>query len=103
MWKGGRIQEADGYVMVHRPDHPRANNKGYVFEHRLVMEAHLGRILDPKEVVHHENEVRNDNRLENLKLYPSNAEHKREDRARRTTDAAGQFEPKKEGHRAAQG
>lgn len=75
MWKGGRIVEADGYVMLHRPDHPHANNKGYVFEQRLVMEAHLGRYLEPHEVVHHENENRSDNRLDNLELYDSQKGH----------------------------
>ncbi len=92
-WKGGRILEADGYVMIHRPDHPHANNKGYVFEHRLVMESHIGRILDPVEVVHHKNDCRSDNRLENLHLYPSNAEHKRDDIVFRTRDKEGKLMP----------
>lgn len=77
MWIGGRITEADGYVMVFTPDHPRANNKGYVFEHRLVMESHLGRHLEAQEVVHHKNGNRSDNHIDNLELFASNAEHKR--------------------------
>jgi len=31
--------------MVRMPDHPRARTQGYVFEHILVMEAKLGRML----------------------------------------------------------
>lgn len=93
MWKGGRIQEADGYVMLFRPEHPHANNKGYVFEHRLVMERHLGRILDPIEVVHHKNNVRNDNRFDNLFLYQSNADHKRGDIVFRQRDEKGRLLP----------
>ena len=75
MWQGGRIEEEDGYIMIHCPEHPHANNKGYVFEHRLVMEATVGRYLLPTEVVHHIDENRSNNLIENLRLYSSNGEH----------------------------
>lgn len=64
----GRKLSSDGYVFVHKPEHPSAN-KGYVFEHRLVMEASIGRFLNREEQVHHKNEVKTDNRLENLELH----------------------------------
>ena len=76
-WKGGRFVNDQGYVLVLTPDHPCADRHGYVREHRLVMESHLGRYLEPREVVHHINHDRSDNRLENLRLYSSNGEHKR--------------------------
>lgn len=76
-WAGGLTVDGDGYILVKSPDHPNRNHAGYVRQHRLVMEAHLGRYLDPREVVDHVNRDASDNRLENLALYPSNAEHLR--------------------------
>ena len=76
-WKGGRFLHQNKYWLVLKPDHPFHDRHGYVREHRLIMEAHLARYLDPKEVVHHRNGVTTDNRLENLELFPDNATHKR--------------------------
>jgi hypothetical protein len=39
------------------------------------MEEHLGRYLEPEEVIHHINGVRDDNRIENLQLRSSRADH----------------------------
>lgn len=41
---------------------------GWVFQHIQAMEAHLGRQLAPGERVHHKNEEKSDNRIDNLEL-----------------------------------
>lgn len=66
-YSGGKYIDDKGYVRLLMPDHPR-NIKGYVYEHRIVIEQYLGRQLNPWESVHHINEVKCDNRVENLYL-----------------------------------
>ena len=82
-WKGGRYVDRDGYVCIHFPSHPNARGKGYVREHRLVMERSIGRYLTAKEVVHHRNGKKDDNRIENLRLFGQNADHLRHELAGR--------------------
>jgi len=64
----GYILTHNGYIMLRVPDHPFADSKGYVREHRLVMEDHLGRFLNPDEIVHHAKGNKTDNRKEKLEV-----------------------------------
>lgn len=77
-WKGGIWKKIDGYVFLLRKNHPNCNKYGYVKRSRLVIEESLGRYLKRNEVVHHINKIRNDDRIENLKLFSSNQEHIKE-------------------------
>jgi hypothetical protein len=63
------VSEIQGYRRLYMRDHPMANSKHYVYEHRLVMAELLGRALFPNESVHHKNGNGLDNRLENLELW----------------------------------
>lgn len=75
-WKHG-VTHTKGYRMVRIPDHPRGSaGKGkYVMEHILVVEIVLGRFLPIESVVHHLNEIKDDNRRGNLLVLESQAYH----------------------------
>lgn len=73
-YNGGRAKVGKYWYLL-RPEHPHATQKGYVAEHRLVMEAHLGRYLLPAEVVHHKDKNTRNNDLSNLQLFASNGAH----------------------------
>lgn len=80
-WRGGRQIRDDGYVLAIAPDdHPRPvridSGTKYVLEHRLVMERHLGRYLERREVVHHIDHDRTNNDISNLMLFASHAAHR---------------------------
>jgi len=65
-WKGGRHKSHGGYIQVYKPDHPRANIRGYVPEHILVWEEAHGKPLPKAWIVHHLNGIKDDNRPKNL-------------------------------------
>lgn len=68
-------RHTSGYILEYRPDHPHAQRDGFVYQHRLVMESMIGRLLLPEEVVHHidGNEANND--PTNLELFADNRSH----------------------------
>lgn len=82
-WKGGR-RISRGYVTILKPDYPFADKQGYVLEHRLIIEKHIGRYLTCGEVVHHINGNTADNRIKNLILFNGNGNHIRYEYGRAT-------------------
>lgn len=61
-WRGGKGITTQGYIRLNVGTNKRN------LEHRVVMEKFLGRKLKSNEIVHHKNEDRTDNRIENLEL-----------------------------------
>lgn len=81
-----------GYILKYKPEHKRANHAGYVFEHILIMEEHIGRPLKyygfknkNNEVCHHIDRDKQNNDISNLQLMTDSehiALHAKEDKDR---------------------
>jgi len=62
----------------------KINKAGYVeievdgkrkLEHIQVVEKYIGRKLKKNEIIHHLNEIKHDNRITNLMIFPNQSEH----------------------------
>jgi hypothetical protein len=73
-WHGGRRKHF-GYIRIYSPNHPQKDTHSTVYEHRLVAEKKIGRLLEKTEIVHHLNGVKDDNRPENLAVIENNSKH----------------------------
>ena len=57
-----------GYLVFYDMDHPLSDKNGKIYYHRHIASLKIGRWLEKEEFVHHVNEDRSDNRLENIEI-----------------------------------
>ena len=65
---GSVFYNKKGYRCLYKPDYKWCHKGGWIQEHRYIMQEHLGRKLKSNEHIHHINEIKTDNRLENLMI-----------------------------------
>lgn len=63
------------YLVIKMPEHPMARVDGYVYIHQLQAEKKLGRKLNKKECVHHIDENKFNNDIENLMVFKTKGDH----------------------------
>jgi len=66
-WNDRKVDYHRGYRIIYVPEHPK-NFGGWYYEHRLVMERAMNRLLLSSETVHHISGVKSDNTPNNLFL-----------------------------------
>ncbi len=67
-WNGGIKRAPNGYISV-------LVDGRYVKRARLVIAEDIGRSLKLNEITHHRNGIRDDDRIENLRLLKNHSEH----------------------------
>ena len=70
-WKIEKIVKKGNYNYAIVRNHPNRTKNDYVLEHRIVVENHIQRLLEKDEIVHHINEIKKDNRIDNLQIMKS--------------------------------
>lgn len=92
-WQHGRLVNAEGYVLVRVGiEHPLADPNGYAYEHLVVWIAAGRARPGPSDLLHHRNDDKTDNRIENLELV-TRARHNAIHLLSRQRDAQGRFLP----------
>ena len=103
IWKSDEKLYPYGYKLIRIPEHPFANCDGFVFEHRLIAEKYLlteentvvingDKYLSPDYVVHHKDQNRLNNDVENLEIMTLKEHQSLHNKANpRPRDSIGRF------------
>ncbi len=76
-WKPGGSVASNGYVKIRvGKGHPLADPNGYAYEHLVVWMAAGNQRPRKGEIIHHKNDDKTDNRIDNLQVM-TRAEHNR--------------------------
>jgi hypothetical protein len=90
-WNDGRIISSHGYVKIRVGlEHPLADPNGYAYEHLLVWVSAGRNAPGADELLHHDNEDKQDNRLRNL-ILKLRSRHGTEHIALRSRDSLGRL------------
>jgi len=90
-WNGEKILSSGGYTKIRvGKNHPLADPNGYAYEHIVVWVSAGNQRPSTKEVIHHLNGDKADNRIENLCMI-TRSEHNRIHNADKSRDTSGQF------------
>lgn len=94
-WNKGRILSSEGYVLIRvGVDHPLAFGSGYAYEHQIVWVAAGNPLPKKNELIHHKDEDKTNNRIENLELI-TRSEHAKHHSDYRGRDSLGRFHGQK--------
>lgn len=69
-----RRETKNGYIAIYEPSHPLAMGDGYVLEHRKVA-WDAGLFTDPRLQIHHKDEDKKNNSVENLEPKTASRHH----------------------------
>lgn len=86
-WNGG-IRMMRGYKYVYKPGHRLSRSDGWIAEHRLVMSD---KITNKEQVVHHKDNNKLNNSINNLRVFKNNGEHRKYHSKTDKRDSKGRF------------
>ena len=87
-WKNGICMSGE-YVLIWQKDHPYADEKGYIRRSHFIVEKAIGKYLPDKAIVHHVDEIRDNDNPKNLVACKDQAYHMLLHQRKRAYNACG--------------